>query len=445
MGWATVKIERQDYIPQAFFTDSGLTATADTLCCLTIVFNNTKEAVLAVRIPVFRSGNTSVGAPPSFPLFHSQGAVSMKSVDEPDTVFTPFSMGAIAVRNRIAMAPMTRARAPERVPNDAMCRYYCQRAGAGLIITEATQVSQQGTGCIATPGIHTPAQIAGWRRITDAIHATGGRIICQIWHVGRVSHASFQVDGQAPVSSSAVSGEVNTFTEAGFEPCTPPRALLLEEIPGVVAQYRQGAINAMTAGFDGVQIHAASGYLIDQFLRDGVNKRQDEYGGSPENRVRFLLEVTDAVCAAIGAEVTAVRLSPFTDTWDCRDSNPRTVFSHAVSELDKRQLAFLEIVERGFDSVAVTGRTAAQTSEFSPAELRALYRGALMVNGCYDLDSARQVLASGHAQMVSLGRPYIGTPDVVERYRAGRPLNVDSDPLTWYGGDETGYCDLPAM
>jgi N-ethylmaleimide reductase len=326
-----------------------------------------------------------------------------------------------------------------------MLRYYSQRAGCGLIITEATQVSDQGTGSIATPGIHTPQQVAGWKRVTDAVHQTGGSIICQLWHVGRVSHASLQPDGQAPVSSSAVAGEVNTFTANGFEPCTPPRALELAEMPGVVNQYRQGALTAIAAGFDGVQIHAASGYLIDQFLRDGVNRRTDAYGGSVENRARLLLEVTDAVCDAIGPERTSVRLSPFTVTWDCIDSDPRAIFSHAVTALDRRELAFLELVERGFDSIAVSNKSGATDGEFVPAELRALYSGQLMVNGCYDLASATEVLQSGYADAVSIGRPFISTPDVVERYRAGVPLNPDSDPLTWYGGGEQGYCDLPPM
>ena len=358
-----------------------------------------------------------------------------------DPCFSSTRLGAIEVANRFAMAPMTRARAPQRVPNDIMCRYYSQRAGAGLIISEATQVSQQGTGSIATPGIHTPEQVAGWQRVTDAVHERGGKIMCQIWHVGRVSHASFQAEGEAPVSSSAVAGQVNTFTDQGFEPCTPPRALAREEIPGVVDQYRRGAAMAMAAGFDGVQIHAASGYLVDQFLRDGVNQREDDYGGSPENRIRFLLEVTDAVCAEIGSDHTAVRLSPFTVTWDCSDSNPAAVFIPAVRALDERGLAFLEIVERGFDSIAVVNDTPAPGQDFSPMALREVYTGPLMVNGCYDLATASEALASGYAQMVSLGRPYISTADVVERFRAGRALNEDADPETWYGGGAEGYCD----
>lgn len=357
--------------------------------------------------------------------------------------FSPVTLGSFAMANHFLMAPMTRARAPERVPNDIMVDYYRQRAGTGLIITEATQVSDQGTGSIATPGIHTAEQIAGWRRVTDAVHAAGGRIICQIWHVGRVSHSKMQANDEQPVSSSATAGEVNTFTADGFEPCTPPRALTRDEIAGVVNQYRQGALNAIEAGFDGVQIHAASGYLIDQFLRDGVNQREDDYGGSVENRARFLLEVTDAVCDAIGGERTSVRLSPFTVTWDCSDSHPESIFSHAVSELDKRPLAFLEIVERGFDSLAVDTGGGSDLG-FSPTDLRKLYRGNLVANGCYDLESARTALASGHAQAVSIGRPLMSTPDWVARHASGQPLNDDIEPVFWYGGASEGYSDQPA-
>lgn len=362
-----------------------------------------------------------------------------------DDVFAPIKLGALNMNNRFAMAPMTRARAPAREPTEAMVAYYRQRAGAGLIITEATQVSEQGTGSIATPGIHTDKQIDGWRRVTDAVHSRGGQIVCQLWHVGRVSHHSMQPNGAAPVSASAVAGDIGTFTTEGYVPCTPPRALCHEEIPGLIEQYSRAADNAIRAGFDGVQIHAANGYLIDQFLRDGVNRRDDEYGGSAGNRLRFLLEVTDAVCQTVGPERTAVRLSPFTVTWDCSDSDPRQVFSLAVTALDRRNLAFLELVERGFDSIAVSNDAQLKADQFSPAHLRALYSGPLMVNGGYDLDSARSAISSGHAQAVSLGRPFISTPDVVERYLAGVPLNPDVDATSWYGGGEQGYCDQPSM
>ena len=359
-------------------------------------------------------------------------------------LFTPVTLGSLELKNRLVMAPMTRARAPDRVPTESLLAYYAQRAGAGLIISEATQVSVQGTGSIATPGIHTDDQVAGWQRVTEAVHARGGTIICQIWHVGRVSHACFQKHGQAPVSSSDVHGEINTFTANGFERTTPPRPLDLGEIPGIVADYARGADNAMRAGFDGVQIHGASGYLIDQFLRDGCNKRDDAYGGSVENRCRFLLEVTDAVTGAIGADHTSVRLSPFTVTWDCRDSNPQPLFTHAAKELEKRDLAFLEIVERGFDSVAVTNADQA-SDDFSPRHIRQAYQGRLVVNGCYQPADAVAAIESGYAEAISIARPYISTPDYAERVAAGAPMNPDVDPAFWYGGGDEGYIHLPQM
>jgi N-ethylmaleimide reductase len=241
-----------------------------------------------------------------------------------------------------------------------------------------------------------------------------------------------------------VHGEINTFTANGFERTTPPRPLRLEEIAGVVEDYATGARNAIEAGFDGVQIHAASGYLIDQFLRDGCNRRQDDYGGSVENRCRFLVEVTDAVAGAVGRERTSVRLSPFTETWDCRDSNPQPLFTHAVEQLDKRDLAFLEVVERGFDSVAVTN-TRLEQQEFIPQDIREAYRGRLVVNGCYQPADAAAAVDSGYAEAVSIARPYISTPDYAERVANGVPLNPDADPTGWYGGGDEGYIDLPAM
>ena len=286
----------------------------------------------------------------------------------------PVRLGAIDLKNRILMAPMTRARAPSRVPTPSMVEYYRQRAGAGLIITEATQISQQGTGTLATPGIHTSEQIAGWRAVTEAVHGAGGRIVCQIWHCGRVSHSVFQEGGAAPVAPSAVRGAIRTFTEEGFVPTSQPRALSLDEIPAVVNDFRQAARNALDAGFDGVQIHGANGYLIDQFLRDGVNQREDRYGGSIENRCRFLLEVTDAVIDEVGADRTAVRLSPFSTTWDCHDSQPAPLFQHAIAQLGPRGLAFLEIVERVYES-SVSGSAVEAQEGFGIDDLRAGYRG----------------------------------------------------------------------
>lgn len=348
------------------------------------------------------------------------------------------TVGSLELKNRIAMAPMTRARSPGRVPSALTAEYYGERAGAGLLITEATSVSQQGTGSINTPGIYNDEQIAGWRNVTDAVHANGGKIMLQIWHVGRVSHCCFQEGEQPPVAPSAIRGDVNTFTANGFEPTSEPRALALDEMPGIVEDFAQGARNAMAAGFDGVQIHAANGYLLEQFMCDGVNQRDDEYGGSVENRCRFMLEVTDAVCAAIGSDKVSVRQSPFSMTWDCLDSDPKPLYTYAAKELAKRNLAFLEIVERAMmDTVAGTQK---EVDGFTPADIRAAYSGALMVNGSYDADSADAVIASGHAQAVAFGRPFISTADVAERYAAGRAMNEELEPAFWYGGTEPeGY------
>lgn len=359
-------------------------------------------------------------------------------------LFSPIRLGAIELKNRMIMAPMTRARAPSTVPTDSMVAYYRQRASAGLIITEATQVSVQATGAIATPGIYTPEQIAGWRRVTDAVHAAGGRILCQIWHSGRVSHQSFQKDGELPVAPSAVKGAIKTFTSNGFEQTPEPRALALEEIPGVIEQFRQGALNAIEAGFDGVQIHGANGYLIDQFLRDGVNRRTDEYGGSVENRCRFLLEVTDAVIDAVGADRTSVRISPFSTTWDCHDSNPKPLFMHAAAELNRRNLAFLEVVEQINES-KVSASATLSPAGFSTDDIRSVYQGRIVLNGGYDFERAKNAIERTGAKAVSFGRPYIPNPDLVERFTLGAELNPMGDDAAVYGGGDAGYIDFPSL
>jgi N-ethylmaleimide reductase len=315
---------------------------------------------------------------------------------------------------------MTRARVPGRVPNDSTVTYYSQRAGAGLIVTEATTVSQQGDGSLATPGIYTPEQVAGWRRVTDAVHERGGKIAVQLWHTGRVSHSSFQPGNGAPVSASDVHGEVLTFTENGFEPTTPPRALDLEEIPGVVQQFVGAARNAMQAGFDAVEIHAGSGYLPDQFLRDGTNRRDDRYGGSIQNRCRFVLEIVDAVTAAIGAGRTGIRISPMLETWDCCDSDQVPM---AVSE-------DTDVIRR----------------EAGVRAIRAAFSGTYVANGSYNLKRAEAALRDGYAAAISFGKDYISNPDLAERLEAGAPLNPPADPVDYYGdGGDKGYIDFPAM
>ena len=361
-------------------------------------------------------------------------------------LFTPITLGDVELRNRILMSPMTRARVPGRVPTDSTVTYYAQRAGAGLIITEATTVSQQGDGSLATPGIYTPEQVAGWRRVTDAVHERGGRIAVQLWHTGRVSHSSFQPGNGLPVSASDVHGEVLTFTENGFEPTTPPRALEQEEIPGIVQQFVQAGRNAMEAGFDAVEIHAGSGYLPDQFLRDGTNRRDDRYGGSIENRCRFVLEIVDGLTAAIGAGRTGIRISPMLETWDCSDSDPVSLFSHLVGELGRRQLAFLDMIERNEVPMAVSEDNDVNRREAGVCAIRDAFTGTYVANGSYNLERAEAALEDGHAAAISFGKDYISSPDLAERLAAGAPLNPPADPLDYYGdGGDKGYIDFPAM
>ena len=359
------------------------------------------------------------------------------------SLFDPFRAGRLDLATRICMAPLTRNRAsPGQVPNDLMRQYYEQRAdpatGAGLIITEATQISPMGQGYLDTPGLHSAGQVAGWKRITDAVHARGGRIVVQLWHVGRISHSSLLPGGQPPVSSTARAAHVNTLTPTGRAPCSTPRALRTDEIPGVVADYRQAALNALEAGFDGVEVHGANGYLLDQFLRDSINDRSDAYGGSIENRARLLLEVMAAVAGAIGGDRTGLRLSPVTPSNDAApDSNPQALMEQVVARLAPLKLAFLHVVE---------GQTggARDFAPFDYAALRRLYGGAWMLNNGYTRDMALQAVASGAADLVAFGKPFIANPDLGRRLREGAPWNVP-DSKTFYGGGAAGYTDYPAL
>lgn len=355
------------------------------------------------------------------------------------TLSTPTRLGAIEVGNRIAMAPLTRNRAIEgRVPNPLAIQYYEQRASAGLIIAEATQISPLGQGYLDTPGIYSQAQIDAWRKVTDAVHARGGRIVLQLWHVGRISHTSLLPDGEVPVAPSALRANGKTFTAKGFEDVSEPRALRLDEIPALIQDFRQAARNAITAGFDGVEVHAANGYLIDQFLRDGSNLRTDEYGGSIENRTRLLDEVVRAIASEIGAERTGVRLSPVTPANDARDSQPQPLFERAVERLDAiGGLAFVHVIE------GATGGPRDNIA-FDYAALRAKFKGPWIANNGYDKDSAEQAIASGYADMIAFGRAFIANPDLVERLRLGVALS-DLDPDTLYGGGAKGYTDYPSV
>ena len=359
------------------------------------------------------------------------------------TLFDPIRFGDIAAANRVVMAPLTRNRAGAgRTPTPLAATYYEQRATAGLIVTEATQISPEGQGYLDTPGIYSPEQVAGWRRVTDAVHAKGGKIVVQLWHVGRISHVSLQVNGQPPVSSTARRANSKTFTAKGFEDVSEPRALRLDELPRIVAEYRQAARNALAAGFDGVVVHRATGYLLEQFLRDSINDRTDAYGGPKEHRARLLLEVMQAVVAEIGAGRTGVRLSPVTPANDARqDSDAQGLFNHVVEQLAPLKLAFLHVVE------GATGGPR-DVAPFDYGALRSRFKrgnesGAWIVNNGYTRAMALDAVAAGTADMVAFGRPFISNPDLVARLRNDAPLaTLNRDP--WYGGGAAGYPYYPA-
>jgi len=355
------------------------------------------------------------------------------------TLFDSVRIGDIDLANRIVMAPLTRNRAaPGGLASPLAVAYYRQRASAGLIVTEGSQVCPEGQGYIDTPGIHNAEQVAAWRRVTDAVHAEGGRIVIQLWHVGRVSHVSLQPEGRAPVSPTARRAATKTFLAGGFTEVSAPRALATAEIPGVVASFRDAARRAMDAGFDGVEVHGANGYLIEQFLRDSINDRDDDYGGSIENRTRFLFEVMQAVSAEIGGGRTGLRLSPVTPSNDAGpDHGPQALYERALERLAPLKLAFVEVVE---------GQTAGARdfAAFDYAALAAKFDGAWIVNNGYDRRMALEAVASGHADLVSFGRPFIANPDLVRRLREDAPLNVP-DTRTFYGGSAKGYTDYPTL
>ena len=358
-------------------------------------------------------------------------------------LFDPIRIGDIQLANRLVMAPLTRNRASAgQVPDTLMQQYYTQRAdpatGAGLIVTEATQISPLGQGYLDTPGIHSAAQIQGWRRITDSVHAVGGRIVVQLWHVGRISHVSLLPAGEVPVSSTARAASGKTFIAGGFAPCSAPRALATEEIPAVVADYRQAALNAIEAGFDGVEVHGANGYLIDQFLRDSINDRSDAYGGGVAGRARFLVEVMQAVAGAIGGGRTGLRLSPVTPSNDAgADSQPQVLMAHVMQQLAPLELAYLHVIE---------GQTggARDIAAFDYAAMQHQFGGPWMVNNGYTGLMAQQALASGAADLVAFGKPFISNPDLGRRLREGAALTAP-DAKTFYGGSAAGYTDYPAL
>lgn len=358
------------------------------------------------------------------------------SVEDP--LFQPVRFGALEARHRIFMAPLTRNRAsPEGVPSPLAPEYYGQRAHAGLIISEATQISPEGKGYINTPGIHAPEQVAAWCPVTDAVHAHGGLIALQLWHVGRVSHTSLQPGGLAPVAPSAIRAQAKTFTQNGFEDVSAPRALELAEIPRVIGDYRAAARNAREAGFDMVEVHAANGYLIDQFLQDNSNRRTDAYGGPVRNRVRFLHEVVAAVAEVWGPDRVGVRLSPTGVFSDMADSNREDTFSTAYEALNGMGLAYLHVVER------FAGSGTDENQQLLD-RLREHWTGPYIANGDLTAEKAREIVHNGRADAVAFGRLYIANPDLAARIRKGAPLN-QPDQSTFYGGDHRGYTDYPSL
>jgi N-ethylmaleimide reductase len=354
--------------------------------------------------------------------------------EEPsDLLFQPYRLGHVDLGNRLVMAPMTRSRAIEgNVPNPLAAAYYAQRASAGLIVSEATQVSPQGVGYIRTPGIHSAAQVAGWTAITDAVHRAGGKIFLQLWHVGRISHPDFH-GGELPVAPSAIAGQGQVFTAKGLQPMVTPRALDIAELPGIVEQFRQGAENAKAAGFDGVELHGANGYLLDQFLRDGTNKRTDAYGGSVENRARLPLEVIRAVVDIWGADRVGYRISPNGVFNSMSDSNPVETFSYITEQLSKLGIVYLHVVDPLADGA----------KRISPL-LRRKFARTYIVNGGFDANSANAAVRGGEADLVAFGVPFIANPDLPRRYRTKAALNPP-DKDTFYAGEEKGFTDYSAL
>jgi N-ethylmaleimide reductase len=357
-------------------------------------------------------------------------------------LFEPFQIGAIPrLSHRIVMAPLTRMRStqPGDIPGSLALEYYTQRASeGGLIITEATTVAVTGRGYLGAPGIYSDEQIVGWKKITDAIHAKGGIILLQLWHVGRSAHVDL-TGGEAPVGPSEVPYEGQAYTKNGWVPVSPNRALKLEEIPSIIEAYRQGAQRAKAAGFDGVEIHSANGYLLDQFLQDGSNKRTDAYGGPVENRARLLLEVTNAVISVWGKERVAVRLGPNSIFNGMSDSNPDVTFGYAADELRKLGIAYLHLIEPRIDgNVAIKDGL----PPVAAAQMKKIFKGTVMAAGGFEADTAEEIIEKGDADLVAFGRHFISNPDLPKRIREGLPLNpYDRD--TFYGGNARGYTDYP--
>ena len=361
------------------------------------------------------------------------GKEEMTNID----LFTPISLGELTLQNRMIMAPLTRNRAamPGNAPQAMNVTYYAQRSSAGMIIAEAAQVSPEGIGYPATPGIHSEEQVQGWRAVNDAVHAKGGQMFAQLWYCGRISHPDLLPDSQQPVSASPIKPEGDAVTFEGMKPFVEPRALRTDEIPGIVDQYRQAAKRAIEAGFDGVEVHSANGYLLDQFLRDGTNRRDDSYGGSLENRTRLLLEVLSAVLEIWEPSRVGVRISPENSFNDIRDSDPQATFNFVARALSGKELGYLHVVE---------GDMISGERSLDYRQIRDNFDGCYMANCGYDKARAQTAIASGDADMVSFGQLFLANPDLVQRFKTDAELNTP-DQDTFYGGDEKGYTDYPTL
>ncbi len=363
------------------------------------------------------------------------------------TLFDSLKIGDLTLPNRLVMAPLTRMRSkqPGDVPQEINAKYYAQRAGAGLIISEATQISQQGKGYPATPGIYSDEQVEGWKAVTKAVHDQGGRIFLQLWHVGRISHPSHQPNGASPVAPSAIAAKNSGTYTAEFKPTSilTPRALETEEIAGIVSDFKKAAQNAKEAGFDGVEVHGANGYLLDQFLQDGSNKRTDQYGGSIENRARLLLEVMDAAISVWGASKVGVRLSPYGTFNDVSDSDPEKLFSYVLEKLDERKIAFLDLIEPR-SSGAGGGDSEVENAPNTANIFREKFKGVLISAGGYNPELAKEAVESGKTDAVAFGRYFISNPDLPRRIKEGKELNK-YNRATFYGGAEAGYTDYPVL
>jgi N-ethylmaleimide reductase len=354
-------------------------------------------------------------------------------------LLSQYKLGDLEFSNRMVMAPMTRCRAiPGNVPNPLAVTYYTQRASAGLIITEGSQVSPHGVGYVNTPGIHSAPQVAGWKKVTEAVHKAGGKIFLQLWHVGRVSHPDF-LGNELPVAPSALPFDGEVHTPKGKKKFVIPRALELDEIPGIIEQFRKGAENAKTAGFDGVEIHGANGYLLDQFLRDGSNRRTDKYGGCLENRLRLPLEVVEAVTSVWDVDRVGYRISPHFSLCSMSDTDPRQTYSRFVEEMNNFELGYIHMVE------PVGGRMGATAPDAKLAPvIHDIFEGTLILNGGYDARSGNEAIEKGDADMISFGVPFLANPDLPERFRKNAPLN-QADVATFYAGEEKGYIDYPKL